>query len=178
MRTYTIETGMSEIIGHSNELNFLTSDEILEFNVIGYTGKNSKGISCSYSEYLNSLGKGEFSVKQTKFDNGDFHEKYLISRYIVDDNIKKEVNIKPLVYVKYDDHISCKLNGQSLLDIYTVYNNEKADYYYIGFGFIIPRTITEVIPYIEYGENHFKTLEEAKNKCEEIVEKFVLFFIK
>jgi len=75
------------IVTHSGSLSkfydnlaFLTEEERTEFNTIGYTGKNSKGIKTNFSEYLNSLNKGEFEVQMTKSDNGDFTEKYIIVR--------------------------------------------------------------------------------------------------
>lgn len=80
VETYTFETSMGNVrtnFGHP--LHFLSDQEKKDFDEIGYTGKlNGKQIS--RTEYLNSLGKGEFSILQTKWDNGDFSEKFVLSR--------------------------------------------------------------------------------------------------
>lgn len=78
--TYVIDTAMGSVqrvLGHP--LPFLTETEQVKLDEIGYTGKlNGKPIS--RLEYLNSLGKGTFSMFQTKWDNGDFRERFVISR--------------------------------------------------------------------------------------------------
>ena len=61
----------------SEKLPFLNEKELEEFNEIGYTGK-LEGIKTTREVYPNSLGKGTFKVIQTKFDTGDFTEKFLI----------------------------------------------------------------------------------------------------
>ena len=58
---------------------FLTKQEIENFNTIGYTGK-LHGKKTTYEKYLNSLGKGLFSVKLTRMDTGDFCESWSIVR--------------------------------------------------------------------------------------------------
>lgn len=77
---YIITTAMGsvqETFGHP--LPFLSPKERIEFDEVGYSRKlNGKPIS--QTEYLNSLGKGKFSMLQTKWDNGDFKEKFVISR--------------------------------------------------------------------------------------------------
>ena len=71
---------MGKVYGPGSDcMSFLTSEEQKEFDTIGYTGKNSAGKKTSYGEYLNGLGKGEFSVKQTKSDTGDFCESFEIA---------------------------------------------------------------------------------------------------
>lgn len=80
IQTKHIQTCMGKITAFADQLNYLTTDEIEEFNKIGYTGKNSKGVKTNFSEYLNSINKGEFDVSQTKWDNGDFSEEYTIVR--------------------------------------------------------------------------------------------------
>lgn len=82
IQTFDIETCMGQITSFGEQLNFLTEAEINEFNTIGYTGKNLAGVESSYSEFLNSLNKGEFSVKQTKFDGGNFMERFFIVRVV------------------------------------------------------------------------------------------------
>ena len=79
METYRINTGMG-IVHERYTLPFLSDDEFEEFNNIGYTGKNLKGVRVSRTDFLNSLGKGKFSISQTKFDNGDFSESFIIQR--------------------------------------------------------------------------------------------------
>jgi len=65
-------------------LPFLNDKQTKEFNTIGYTGKTSKGVKSTHQEYLNSLNKGEFSIRQSKFDNGAFCEEFEIARYTPD----------------------------------------------------------------------------------------------
>lgn len=76
--THPITTGC----GRPNDpksLPFLTEEELEEFDSIGYSGKTTNGVKMSWHEYLDSLGKGQFSIAQTKFDNGDCIEKYVIA---------------------------------------------------------------------------------------------------
>lgn len=75
INTYQITTGMGKCF---DELPFLNKKEHKEFNNIGYSGKKLDGKSSSREVYLNSLGKGEFQVTQTKFDNGNFEEGFTI----------------------------------------------------------------------------------------------------
>ena len=80
VETYTFETSSGSVrtfFGHP--LHFLSDQEKKDFDEIGYTGKLN-GKRTSRTEYLNSLGKGEFSLLQTKWDNGDFSEKFVLSR--------------------------------------------------------------------------------------------------
>ncbi len=78
--TYIFETSMGSVISmFGHPLDFLTEQEKKEFDEIGYMGKlNGKPIT--RTQYLNSLGKGEFHLLQTKWDNGDFHEKFVLTR--------------------------------------------------------------------------------------------------
>lgn len=76
----TIETCMGKITSFGDQLDYLTEEEKKEFNLIGYTGKNSQGVKTTRENYLNSLDKGQFEVEQTKFDNGDFCEKFIVVR--------------------------------------------------------------------------------------------------
>lgn len=85
IQTFKIETSMGKL-RHTyskgnffHPLDFLTEEEKTNLDEIGYTGK-LKGEKTSRGEYLNSLGKGEFSVEKTKFDHGDFTEEFLIVR--------------------------------------------------------------------------------------------------
>jgi len=82
---YEITTGMGIIYHGISILTFLNVDELAELNNIGYTGKKIDGIKCTRTEYLNSLGKGKFSVQQTKYDNGDYSEAFTIVRTIEDE---------------------------------------------------------------------------------------------
>ena len=75
---YHITTSQGRL--YFSELPFLSPDEVDEFNKIGHTGKNSKGEKDYFDNFLNGLGKGEFRIDQTKFDHGDFSEKFTIVR--------------------------------------------------------------------------------------------------
>ena len=61
-------------------LPFPSNDRLNNFNSICYSGKTKQGIKINCEDYLNSLNKGEFTVMPTKFDNGDFEEKFIIVR--------------------------------------------------------------------------------------------------
>lgn len=76
--TYNISTCMGKVNGE-NPLTFLSKEEQDNLNEIGYSGKLN-GERISRTTYLNSLGKGEFSIEQTKYDNGDFSERFIIIR--------------------------------------------------------------------------------------------------
>lgn len=76
----TIQTCMGKVTSFGQQLDYLTEEEKKELDVIGYTGKNSQGVKTTREHYLNSLDKGQFKVEQTKFDNGDFTEKFIIVR--------------------------------------------------------------------------------------------------
>ena len=81
LETFTFETSMGEVkepFGHP--LHFLSDQEKKDLDQIGYSGKLN-GKQTSRTEYLNSLGKGEFSILQIKWDNGDFTEKFVLSRH-------------------------------------------------------------------------------------------------
>lgn len=80
IKTNRIQTCMGKITPWGDQLNYLTEEEKKELDVIGYTGKNSKGEKTSREAYLNSLGKGEFEVEQLKFDSGDFCEEFMVVR--------------------------------------------------------------------------------------------------
>jgi len=77
--TYNITTGMGSYNATMDgKLPFLTDNQLKEFNSIGYSGKTLDGKKMCRSEYLNSLGNGEYDVTQTKFDNGSFQEEFTI----------------------------------------------------------------------------------------------------
>lgn len=81
IETYKVSTCMGKIDNSqfSDTLPFLSNEELEALNEIGYTGKlNSERIS--RVEYLNSLGKGQFLIEQTKSDEGDFCEEFTITR--------------------------------------------------------------------------------------------------
>jgi len=80
---YVIETALGQTRGDL-PLPFLTEDERAEFDSIGYSGKTRDGRKCSRLEFLNSLGRGEFSIQQTRFDNGDFTEEFTIIQHLPD----------------------------------------------------------------------------------------------
>lgn len=61
-------------------ITFFNSEELAEFNNIGYSGKKLDGTPMRRAEYLNSLGKGEFECTLSKRDTGDFREEFTITR--------------------------------------------------------------------------------------------------
>ena len=79
---YKIEICVGRVLRVKGEhpLSFLTDQEKSELDIIGYTGRSTEGLKVSKEEYLNSLGKGNFIVKQTKRIDYDFREKYTITR--------------------------------------------------------------------------------------------------
>lgn len=77
---YMYKTIVGKCKAVDNPLYFLSENEKDEMDTIGYTGKNHAGKKISFENYLNSLNKGDFTVRQTKFDNGDFSEEYTIAR--------------------------------------------------------------------------------------------------
>ena len=81
LETYQFETSMGEVranFGHP--LDFLSEQEKKDFDQVGYSRKLN-GKPTSRTEYLNSLGKGEFTLLQIKWDNGDFTEGFVLSRH-------------------------------------------------------------------------------------------------
>jgi hypothetical protein len=90
IKKFNISTGMGKCF---DRLDFLTDNQFREFNNIGGSGKNSNGVRTTREVYLNTLGIGEFSVTQTKFDSGDFSESFLI--IFVPNEGTVEVNPRP-----------------------------------------------------------------------------------
>lgn len=88
---YKIVTAMGKVSSFGDKLDFLTEKEAKELDVIGYTGKNSNGTKVSREKFLNALDKGTFDVEQTKRDNGDFSEEFLITRVITKESENKEL---------------------------------------------------------------------------------------
>jgi len=82
IETYNIKTALGKVTLGGDQLNFLTEKEKEEFDSIGYSGCKLNGERISRLNYLNSLNKGEFEFEQTKLDNGNFIEKFLIVRVI------------------------------------------------------------------------------------------------
>lgn len=64
-------------------LSFLSEDEQMEVDSIGYRGELSNGSPCTLKDYLNSLGRGVFEVIRTKMDDGTFYEEFLVIRATV-----------------------------------------------------------------------------------------------
>jgi hypothetical protein len=79
-QVYHITTTMGEVNSSLVELDFLSAEELEELNIVGHSGRNIQGDETSRTKFLNSLGKGQFIITQTKFDNGEFVEKFLVSR--------------------------------------------------------------------------------------------------
>ena len=79
--SYHIQTCMGKLTPFGDKLPFLKESELEEFNLIGSSGKSSSGEKTNWMEYLSSIRpKDGFSIVQTKFDNGDFTEKYIITK--------------------------------------------------------------------------------------------------
>jgi hypothetical protein len=76
METVSISTNGGRILDNKR-IFLMTKEETEEFNLIGYSGKNSSGKKASRIEYLNSLGKGVFCIIQTKWG---FIESFIIVR--------------------------------------------------------------------------------------------------
>lgn len=82
---YAIKTSSGTLSKFGQQLDFLNPEQLKEFNTIGYTGKNSQGVKMSRVEYLNSLNPSveQFNMTQTKYDNGDFNEAFILTRVII-----------------------------------------------------------------------------------------------
>jgi len=78
---------ISTSLGHVNgkTLDFLSEEELNEFNRIGHSGKNSQGVKMGRVEYLNSLRPKEeqFQLTKIKWDNGDFQEEFILTRVTI-----------------------------------------------------------------------------------------------
>ena len=61
-------------------LDFLDYKQERELDQIGYSGEDYSGAKTDRETFLNSLGLGDFKVDQIGFDNGDFQEKFIITR--------------------------------------------------------------------------------------------------
>jgi hypothetical protein len=82
---YSFETSSGTIIGYNPLTKFLTNEQIAELDSIGYRGKTTSDQETTRTQYLNSLfpNKELFHIIQTKFDNGDFREKFILVRVII-----------------------------------------------------------------------------------------------
>jgi hypothetical protein len=60
--------------------SFLSSAEVEDFNSIGCSGKTLKDENMTGVDFLNSLGKGQFSIIQVKHDTGDFVEEFVLAK--------------------------------------------------------------------------------------------------
>lgn len=76
---------MGQLTANQDKLDFLTKEEQAEFNLIGYTGKNSNGVKMGRVEYLNSLRPKQerFQICQVGYDRGDFIEEFVLTRVII-----------------------------------------------------------------------------------------------
>ena len=81
---YHFETSSGMIIGYNRLRDFLTKEQITELDSIGYRGKTTDDKETTRTQYLNSLfpNKEYFHIIQTKFDNGNFQEKFILVRVI------------------------------------------------------------------------------------------------
>ena len=69
IKIYNVDTCMGKVIGGLPCLNRQQNNKLDD---IGYTGNGDREM------FLNSLGIGEFKVKKTKSDFGDFCERFTI----------------------------------------------------------------------------------------------------
>jgi hypothetical protein len=85
-----------------DKIPFLTKEQFKEFNLVGGSGKNNKGIKTTREEYLNTLKIGEFSVNSLKH-NGDKDKEELLIIFVPKKNFK-EPTITPemLPWVQVD----------------------------------------------------------------------------
>jgi hypothetical protein len=109
---YTIHTGMGRV-SDPKLLPFLTKEEFTEFNHVGYTGKDINGDRSSYEKYLNSLGKGDFTVETLQHDNAEFTATYLIIR--AKKNEDKVDNTIPVVDTIVFQMISIIVEAEEIL---------------------------------------------------------------
>ena len=84
---FSFRTSMGQIVTSDEKqfLSFISEEELSNFNSIGYTGKDNNGRKIGRIEYLNSLRPNEmqFSLYQTKYDNGDFCEAFVMAVVII-----------------------------------------------------------------------------------------------
>jgi len=80
IQTHTVSTAVGKT--SHDQVPFLNVNELKEFNSIGYSGRLLNGNKANWSDFLNTLGRGMFSVKQTKFDNGNMEEEYIITQVL------------------------------------------------------------------------------------------------
>lgn len=79
---YEFQTVMGECRG--KVLDFLTEEQLKEFNSIGYSGKTTDNRPMGRVDYLNSLFPNEqFTLLKTRSDNGDFSEDWVLTRVIL-----------------------------------------------------------------------------------------------
>ena len=93
---YKIETAMGKVnttLGHP--LDFLTADEKKALDKIGHTGKLGD-VKISREKYLNTLGYGEFAIVQTKHNNGEYVDEFIVSRYTEE---KPKTNSKEYIII-------------------------------------------------------------------------------
>lgn len=75
IQTFNIRTCMGWC---HNTLPFLNEAELKEFKSIVRLGRTTDGKYNTCQNYFNSLGKGDFKVEETYFDNGTTETEYLI----------------------------------------------------------------------------------------------------
>lgn len=94
IQTYKIQTSMGKVTPFKQTLDFLNPEQRDEFDTIGYTGKNSNGVKMGRVEYLNSLNPKteQFEMEQTKYDNGNFLEEFIVIRVIKAQELKLVVS--------------------------------------------------------------------------------------
>lgn len=115
---YFIQTGMGSIINNGRKQLYFLSEKQKDFlDEIGYSGKLN-GVRTCRADYLNSLGIGEFDVTQTKSDNGDFHEEFLIIRFFDENKIKKQLTKPEILPESERDMISLENTLKNYVDFF------------------------------------------------------------
>lgn len=80
---YKFSTGMGRVNTYNGHpLTFLSATEQRQLDSIGYSGKTLEGVKTTKHDFFNSLDKGNFAIKQTVYDNGDFCESFILARTI------------------------------------------------------------------------------------------------
>jgi len=113
---YIINTGMGKT---RDSLPFMTEEEYAEFNLIGYSGKGNDGIRTTRIDFLQRLNKGSFSISQTKYDYGDFSERFIIVRSIDDNSNMSHIRLeKDILFVNGWKPYDFNAMGQKAVKIY------------------------------------------------------------
>jgi hypothetical protein len=76
---------MGELAGGTT-LPFLTSEQVKEFNLIGYSGKDSSGSRMSQLQYLNTINPGREIFEMECINRAsfaDFCQEFIVTRVVI-----------------------------------------------------------------------------------------------